>query len=63
MTAADLAAIYHVSLRTIRRWAAEDNWAHRGWPHRYRATEALASYEKRRASKPRPPACLTTMAP
>lgn len=26
MTAADLAAIYHVSIRTIRRWAAADHW-------------------------------------
>lgn len=26
MTAADLARIYGVSIRTIRRWAARDKW-------------------------------------
>ncbi len=65
-TAADLAAQYHVTIRTTRRWASEDNWRRTiTRPVRYSLDDADASYRKRRASHPRPPGLtsLTTLAP
>jgi len=51
MTAADLASIYRVSLRTIRRWAALDQWRRTtGRPVHYNIEDAAASYEHRRGT-------------
>lgn len=47
-TAADLAAIYHVHLRTVRRWAARDHWRRTPTrPVRYNLTDADRSWRKR----------------
>jgi len=48
VTAADLAAIYHVHIRTIRRWAAADNWRRTPTrPRRYNIHDAAASWQRR----------------
>lgn len=48
-TMADLARVYGVHLRTVRRWAAQDGWRRtRGRPVTYSLADAQASYERRR---------------
>jgi uncharacterized protein YjcR len=55
MTAADLAAIYHVSIRTIRRWAADDRWQRKpGRPVLYSTSDASRSYHRRHPGHGRP---------
>lgn len=47
LTMADIAAIYHVSPRTARRWAQHDHWRRTsGKPRRYHAGDAQASYDR-----------------
>lgn len=50
VTAADLARIYGVSVRTIRRWAHDDNWRRRrsGQTVIYNLTDFDRSWRKRR---------------
>ena len=44
---ADIAAIYRISPRTARRWAAHDRWRHKGTrPIRYSVTDAQRSYDR-----------------
>lgn len=46
---ADIAKIYRVHLRTVRRWAAADNWRTMGArPKLYSLDDAQKSYERRR---------------
>ena len=49
---ADIAAAYNVTIRTARRWAAQDHW-HRtmGRPVRYSLADAQASYDKRHGDR------------
>lgn len=48
LTMADLAALYRVSVRTVRQWAHDDQWRRRGSrPKLYHAGDAQASYSKR----------------
>jgi uncharacterized protein YjcR len=46
VTASDLAAIYGVSIRTVRRWAAQDHWRHKGRPARYSITDADRTWRR-----------------
>ena len=50
MTAGDLARIYNVSVRTIRRWAHDDGWrrTRAGRVTTYSLTDADRSWRKRR---------------
>ena len=51
LTMADIARLYRVHLRTVRRWAAEDRWRRTGTrPVRYALADAQVSYEGRRNS-------------
>jgi uncharacterized protein YjcR len=44
MTMADIAAVYRISPRTARRWAAHDRWRHDdGKPRRYHGDDVLTS--------------------
>ena len=52
LTMADIAALYHVSLSTARKWAAADHWERtRGRPYRYHAGDAQASYDRRHGGR------------
>lgn len=54
MNATDLAAIYHVSVRTIRRWAHDDHWQSHSRGN-YRPADAHRSWQRRHNPRPRPP--------
>jgi uncharacterized protein YjcR len=49
LTGSDLAKVYGVTLRTIRRWAAEDHW--RTPSGRYSLYDADKSYRKRHGDR------------
>ena len=57
LTMADIAALYRISTRTARRWAAHDRWRRKGTrPVRYSVTDAQASYDRHHGRRPaRPP--------
>lgn len=47
LTMADITAIYRISPRTARRWAAHDRWRRTsGKPRRYHGGDVQASYER-----------------
>jgi uncharacterized protein YjcR len=49
LTMADIAAVYRVSPRTARRWAARDRWRRTsGKPRRYSLADAQRSYDRHR---------------
>ena len=49
---ADIAALYGVSPRTARQWAAADRWRRKGTrPKRYSAADAQASYDRHHAGR------------
>jgi uncharacterized protein YjcR len=51
MTLADIAAVYAISTRTARRWAAHDRWRRTGTrPVRYSLADAQQSYEAHKRS-------------
>jgi uncharacterized protein YjcR len=52
VTMADIAALYGVSPRTARNWAAADRWRRKGTRlKRYSVTDAQASYDKRKRDR------------
>ena len=52
LTMADIARLYRVHLRTVRRWAAEDRWRRTGTrPVRYALADAQVSYEQRHTGR------------
>jgi len=52
MTMADIAALYHVSTSTARKWAAADRWRRKGTrPKRYSAADAQRSYDRHHAGR------------